>query len=230
MENSLARTEASQTRLNHRFTKFAHTFSNLTIEDLQLANVKRRFDQDSKLEGLLAITACHSLASLQLNPLFGSLREAEAFCDSCFTPFSWPILTSLAPNFNFAVLIVSCRVVSNSPSLTENKTHQKYCTAVEIQIQHHGDPSNSWNRKWQHALSSLRACSNYAKFCLICQKICQREATSIANDFLHAPEAVKIFVRRENPLFLDIHPLLGSHDWVIAFPNIWITKQWIHGT
>ena len=34
MENSLARTEASQTRLNHRFTKFAHSFSNLTIEDL----------------------------------------------------------------------------------------------------------------------------------------------------------------------------------------------------
>ena len=59
MENLLARTEASQTRLNHRFTKFAHTFSNLTIEDLQLAIVKRRLDQDLKLEGLLAVTACH---------------------------------------------------------------------------------------------------------------------------------------------------------------------------
>ena len=34
MENSLARTEASQTRLNHRLTKFANSFSNLTIEDL----------------------------------------------------------------------------------------------------------------------------------------------------------------------------------------------------
>ena len=64
MENSLARTEASQTRLNHRFTKFAHTFSNLTIEDLQLANIKRRFDQDSKLEGLLAVTACHNIGRL----------------------------------------------------------------------------------------------------------------------------------------------------------------------
>ena len=41
MENLLARAEASQTRLNHRFTKFAHTFSNLTIEDLQLANDKK---------------------------------------------------------------------------------------------------------------------------------------------------------------------------------------------
>ena len=61
MENLLARTEASQARLNHRFTKFAHTFSNLTIEDLQLANVKRRLDQDLKLEGLLAVTACHTL-------------------------------------------------------------------------------------------------------------------------------------------------------------------------
>ena len=60
MENLLARTEASQTRLNHRFTKFAHTFSNLTIEDLQLANVKRRLDQDLKLEGLLVVTACHT--------------------------------------------------------------------------------------------------------------------------------------------------------------------------
>ena len=52
LENLLARTEASQTRLNHRFTKFAHTFSNLAIKDLQLANVKRRLDQDLKLEGL----------------------------------------------------------------------------------------------------------------------------------------------------------------------------------
>ena len=60
MENSLARTEASQTRLNHRFTKPAHTFSNLNIEDLQLANVKRRLDKDLKLERLLAVTACHS--------------------------------------------------------------------------------------------------------------------------------------------------------------------------
>ena len=62
MENSLARTEASQTRLNHRFTKLAHTFSNLNIEDLQLANVKRRLDEDLKLERLLAVTACHSSA------------------------------------------------------------------------------------------------------------------------------------------------------------------------
>ena len=64
MENSLARTEASQTRLNHRFTKFAHTFSDLTIDDLQLANVKRRLDQDLKLEELLAVTACHNLAAI----------------------------------------------------------------------------------------------------------------------------------------------------------------------
>ena len=60
MENLLARTEASQTRLNHRFTKFAHTFSNLTIEDLQLANDKRRLHQDLKLEVLLAVSACHT--------------------------------------------------------------------------------------------------------------------------------------------------------------------------
>ena len=62
MENSLARTEASQTRLNHRFTKLTHTFSNLNIEDLQLANVKRRLDEDLKLERLLAVTACHRWA------------------------------------------------------------------------------------------------------------------------------------------------------------------------
>ena len=31
----------------------------------------------------------------------------------------------------------------------------------------------------------IRACSHYAKFCLFCQKICQREAISSANDFLH---------------------------------------------
>ena len=61
MENSLARTEASQRRLNHRFTKLAHTFSNLNIEDLQLANVKRRLDEDLKLERLLAVTACHTI-------------------------------------------------------------------------------------------------------------------------------------------------------------------------
>ena len=60
MENLLARTEAFQTRLNHRFTKFAHIFSNLTVQDLQLANVKRRLDQDFKIEGLLAVTACHT--------------------------------------------------------------------------------------------------------------------------------------------------------------------------
>ena len=62
MENLLARTEASQTRLNHRFNKFAHSFSNLTIKDLELANVKRRLDQDLKLEGLLAVTACHIIS------------------------------------------------------------------------------------------------------------------------------------------------------------------------
>ena len=65
MENLLARTESSQARLKHRFTKLAHTFSNLTIEDLQLANVKRRLDQDLKLEGLLLVTACHTLLYLQ---------------------------------------------------------------------------------------------------------------------------------------------------------------------
>ena len=71
MENSLARTEASQTRLNHRFTKLAHTFSNLNIEDLQLANVKRRLDEDLKLERLLAVTACHThlLVNQKINPL-----------------------------------------------------------------------------------------------------------------------------------------------------------------
>ena len=60
MENLLATTEASQTRLNHRFTKLTHTFSNLTIEDLQLANVKRQLHQDLRLEGLLAAPACHT--------------------------------------------------------------------------------------------------------------------------------------------------------------------------
>ena len=55
-------------RLNHRFTKFANTISNLTIEDLQLANVKRRLDQDLiKLEGLLAVTACHTSALNQID-------------------------------------------------------------------------------------------------------------------------------------------------------------------
>ena len=70
MENLLARSEASQTRLNHRFTKFAHTFSNLTIEDLQLANVKRRLDQDLKLEQLLAVTACQKPIEFQYFDLF----------------------------------------------------------------------------------------------------------------------------------------------------------------
>ena len=67
----------------------------------------------------------------------------------------------------------------------------------------------------------LRACSlNFAKFCLICLKICQREVISSANDFLHPPKFLhnetskilstsfggcKNFVRRENPFFLDIH-------------------------
>ena len=37
-------------------------------------------------------------------------------------------------------------------------------------------------------LVCLRACSHYAKFCLFCQKICQREAISSANDFLHLPK------------------------------------------
>ena len=37
-------------------------------------------------------------------------------------------------------------------------------------------------------LWSIRACSHYAKFCLFCQKICQREAISSANDFLHPPK------------------------------------------
>ena len=36
--------------------------------------------------------------------------------------------------------------------------------------------------------SRQRACSHYAKFCLFCQKICQREAISSANDFLHPPK------------------------------------------
>ena len=67
MENLLARTESSQARLKHRFTKLAHTFSNLTIEDLQLANVKRRLDQDLKLEGLLAVTSCHSCLGYRLS-------------------------------------------------------------------------------------------------------------------------------------------------------------------
>ena len=30
--------------------------------------------------------------------------------------------------------------------------------------------------------------SHYAKFCLVCKKICQREAISSANDFLHPPK------------------------------------------
>ena len=34
----------------------------------------------------------------------------------------------------------------------------------------------------------IRACSHYAKFCLICKKICQREAISSANDFLNPPK------------------------------------------
>ena len=37
-------------------------------------------------------------------------------------------------------------------------------------------------------MSCIRALSHYAKFCLICQKICQREAISSANDFLHPPK------------------------------------------
>ena len=60
--------------------------------------------------------------------------------------------------------------------------------------------------------------------CQLTWKICQREAISSANDFLHPPNFLqgqrnlKIpstsfggcqnFVRRENPFFLDIHPSL----------------------
>ena len=80
MENLLARTEVSQTGLNHRFTKFAHTFSNLSIEDLQLANVKRRLDQDLKLEGLLAVTACHIMSFITERHR-GSARRSFFYCD-----------------------------------------------------------------------------------------------------------------------------------------------------
>ena len=75
----------------------------------------------------------------------------------------------------------------------------------------------------------LRPCSHDAKFCLFCKKICEREAISSVNDFLHPPkflqeqrnfkdsvdykivalEAVKILSGEKNPLFLDIHLSLG---------------------
>ena len=84
------------------------------------------------------------------------------------------------------------------------------------------------------------ACSHYAKFCLISQKICQREAISSANDFFAptktfssvtklqrfrrlALEAVKI-VKRESPFFLDIHPSKRRWNGLLN----WIKTSKIH--
>ena len=39
---------------------------------------------------------------------------------------------------------------------------------------------------------TLRACSHYAKFCLNCEKIFQREAISSANNFLHPPKFLQV--------------------------------------
>ena len=76
-----------------------------------------------------------------------------------------------------------------------------------------------------------RACSHYAKFCLFCQKICQRKAIIFLvrtifcthQDFCKRNETSKIpstsfggcknFVRRENPLFLDIASVIGSSNF-----------------
>lgn len=38
------------------------------------------------------------------------------------------------------------------------------------------------------AICLIRPCSHYAKFCLLCKKVCQQEATSSANDCLHQPK------------------------------------------
>ena len=62
-----------------------------------------------------------------------------------------------------------------SPHL-HGKSYDHLCVAL---IEQFHSESDIW---------LLRACSHYAKFCLFCQKICQREAISSANDFLHPPK------------------------------------------
>lgn len=43
-----------------------------------------------------------------------------------------------------------------------------------------------------HIILGFRDCSHYAKFSLICQKICQPEAISSANDFLQALKFLQV--------------------------------------
>ena len=87
---------------------------------------------------------------------------------------------------------------------------------------------------------NIRACSHYAEVCLICQKICQSEAISSANNFLHPPKFLqtqrnfkdstsfggcKHFVRRENPLFLDIRPSLGHQIYEATSREFSLSEQ-----
>ena len=82
----------------------------------------------------------------------------------------------------------------------------------------------------------VRPCSHYAKFCLVCKKICQRKAISSAMIF--CPN--KIFasatkLQRFRPLALETVKILSCekilcsstsiHHWVIKFCSKWITKQ-----
>ena len=81
--------------------------------------------------------------------------------------------------------------------------------------------------------SILSPVHNTQNFVCFGKKICQKEVISSVNDFFHLPKCHQtskekfwrptIFVRQQNPLFLDSYPLSGyliSQTWPINVPLI----------
>lgn len=58
----------------------------------------------------------------------------------------------------------------------------------------------------------LRPCLHQAKFCLFCQKICQQEAISSANDFVHRPKFSQLSPKFEDAIEKIWRPTILSGD------------------
>ena len=88
---------------------------------------------------------------------------------------------------------------------------------------------------------NIRACSHYAEVCLICQKsvkakpflvrtiFCTHQNFCKRNETSKIPSTsfggCKNFVRRENPLFLDIHPSLGHQIYEATSREFSLSEQ-----
>lgn len=80
----------------------------------------------------------------------------------------------------------------------------------------------------------IRPCSLHAKFCLLCKKVCQQEATSTANDFFHQPKFSQLPANFKNTvenqrrpkIFLPGNKILCSLTRVSFFSDHLILRTW----